>query len=162
MFKTLFATLALVFPLVAFTAVEAPNGEASTELQAQLPTENTDGSVLNDLDAIRFYWGRVSGDYLAHHEVDVNPEDRGTTVLESMTVTVTGNYGDNVTVFYAATAVDEQDNESAFSNEVSRIYTIVDNVPPAPPTLQFVNQTVQINCVTPEGETCYLVEKDGA
>ncbi len=72
------------------------------------PTENVDGSTLDDLSHYRVYYGAASRDYT--EQVDVS--DPGAT---SVSIAVApGSY------FVAMTAIDAAGNESALSNEVEK------------------------------------------
>jgi hypothetical protein len=77
-------------------------------LRWQLPTQNVDGSPLDDLDGFRVYWGIQSRIYTG--SVSINSPN--TTQWE-----VTNAPG---TYYFALTAFDTDGNESAYSNEVHK------------------------------------------
>ena len=82
------------------------------------PTTNTDGSPLTDLAGAKLYWSDVSGAYL-----DITSKDVGMAIPEGttgacyvVTEPLNGKY------YFSVTAYDASGNESAFSNEVSKIF----------------------------------------
>jgi len=87
-------------------AMIAVNVNGVLSLTWVAPTENVDGSALTDLARYKIYYGENSRNYSG--SADVN--DAGTT---SFSVTVpSGSY------YVAMTAIDADNNESAYSNEV--------------------------------------------
>lgn len=75
----------------------------------QPPTENADGSPLNDLAGYRVHYGNVSGVY--------------TNVINVANIN-TCSVGDlplGQTVYFAVTAYDTSGNESGYSNEISTV-----------------------------------------
>jgi len=80
----------------------------SVTLSWQAPTENVDGSPLTDLSGYRIYYGESSRDYPGMVEVTDPATTSQTLDLES------GTY------FIAMTALDADDNESGYSNEVTK------------------------------------------
>ncbi len=90
--------------VVAVTSVLVTSGGATITWQP--PTENVDGSPLNDLAAYRIYVGTSTQTYEQHVDV-TNPQASSHFVPLSR-----GDY------HVAMTAVDAEGNESAFSNEV--------------------------------------------
>lgn len=84
------------------------------------PTQNMDGSTLNDLAGYKIYWGTSSGAYT--NSIDVSrcvgcPAPNGTEIEFEC---VSGFSPDTV-YFFAATAYDTSGNESPFSNEVTKL-----------------------------------------
>lgn len=151
--------LLLVATLYAATAVaaEAPNGLVDDSVDMQAPTQNEDGSTIDDLDYLTLFWGFASRTYVGSQQV---PATAGATVTAPVQISVTGNFGDTVTVFFTGTATDRQGNESVQGNEIQRDYLIVDSGVPQPPTVVF---TVPIawNCLTPLGQGCSLLPIGG-
>jgi hypothetical protein len=79
-------------------------------LSWQPPTENTDGSPLQDLAGYIVYWGTESGNY-PHSETIASP---------GATSFVVTNLLPGQTYFFAVTAYNNGDLESGFSNEGSK------------------------------------------
>jgi len=75
-------------------------------LRWQAPTQNVDGSALNDLDGYRVYWGAQSRNY------------SGSVSINSPTTTQWEATNAPGTYYFALTAFDTDGNESAYSNEV--------------------------------------------
>lgn len=82
------------------------------------PTTNTDGTPLIDLAGANVYWSDVSGKYL-----DINSKDVGLAIPEGtigacyvVTEQLNGKY------YFVLTAYNTAKVESAFSNEVSKIF----------------------------------------
>lgn len=75
-------------------------------LEWEPPTENVDGSSIDDLSGYRIYYGPFSRDYSSEVAVD----DERTTAHQL--VLPSGSY------YFAMTAVDVFGNESSYSNEV--------------------------------------------
>lgn len=141
-----------MFSVPAFSA-QAPDGVGTREITATMPTQNTDGTSVTDLDVFTIYWGFSPRGYTDSASVPAAPP--GGQITDTVTVNVTGDYGDIVNVYFAGTVTDLRGNESAFSNEIMEPFEIVDQSTPNPPSIQF---TVPIgyNCTTPDGERCYL------
>ena len=78
-------------------------------LEWQAPTENVDGTPLNDLAGYRIYYGQFSRSYT--DEVSVADELSTQHEIELPS----GSY------YFAMTALDGQGNESAYSNEVVKL-----------------------------------------
>jgi hypothetical protein len=72
------------------------------------PTENVDGSPLEDLAGFNLYWGESPGDYTSSLGL-------GAAARTWEVGLGTGEY------FFALTALDGEGNESAYSNEVRRL-----------------------------------------
>ena len=79
---------------------------SAVSLNWQAPTENVDGSSLTDLAGYRIYYGSGSRDY--SDMIDVTNASAVTETLDL----VSGDY------YVAMTALDQDGNESAYSNEV--------------------------------------------
>jgi hypothetical protein len=77
-------------------------------LSWQPPTENVDGSPLSDLSGYQIYYGTESRDYDAQVAVS-DPR-----VTQQSLELTSGTY------YLAVTAIDDQGNESGYSNEVTR------------------------------------------
>lgn len=77
-------------------------------LRWQAPTQNVDGSPLNDLAGYVIYWGHESRTYLANHTIN-DPD-----VTEWVADIPPGQY------FFALTALDADGHESGYSNEVRK------------------------------------------
>jgi len=75
-------------------------------LRWQAPTENVDGSPLTDLAGFNVYWGSSSRNYTGSHPIT------SAAVTEWEATVAAGSY------YFAVTALDSEDNESAYSNEV--------------------------------------------
>ena len=73
------------------------------------PTQNVDGSQLTDLAGYRVYWGASSRTYTGNHTIN------SAAVTQWEANLAAGVY------YFALTAFDTQDNESAYSNEVLKI-----------------------------------------
>lgn len=73
------------------------------------PTENVDGSPLNDLAGYRIYYGEISGTYTEELAVSDTLQTDHEMALPS------GSY------YFAMTALDAEGNESAHSNEVLKV-----------------------------------------
>ena len=74
------------------------------------PTRNTDGTTLTDLAGYRVYWGSTPRNYTGNRVLR-NPRQ----VAQSISL-ASGTY------YIAITALDEAGNESAFSNEIVRVF----------------------------------------
>jgi hypothetical protein len=78
-------------------------------LRWRAPTQNEDGTPLNDLAGYVIYWGTTSRDY-----IDYEPINSVTTTEWEVTAPP-GSY------YFAMTAVDADGNESGYSNEVFKV-----------------------------------------
>jgi hypothetical protein len=74
------------------------------------PSTNADDTVLTDLAGFRVHYGTASRDYSFVSEID-DPAANSAVIKDL----------DSDTWFFAVTAVDRNDNESAFSTEVSKV-----------------------------------------
>src|SRR3989344_1782012 len=109
----------------------ADNGFAATG-EAQLtwegPITNKDGATLTALGGFKVYYGNSSGNYST--TINVGTATSTTTPCTALqtppcvtrTYTVT-NLAENTTYYFAVTAYNTQNNESNFSNEVSKTIT---------------------------------------
>jgi hypothetical protein len=79
------------------------------DLSWDAPTENVDGTPLTDLAGYNIYWGTVSRQY----DFSVALSDPG--LLSYQIQLAPGTY------YFSMTATDVDGNESAFSNEVSKL-----------------------------------------
>jgi hypothetical protein len=78
-------------------------------LRWQAPTQNVDGSPLDDLSGYVIYWGAASRAYTGSHTIN------SATVTEWESTVSPGTY------YFAMTAFDSENNESGYSNEVRKI-----------------------------------------
>ena len=92
--------------LPQFTVTVVQNADGSITLSWTAPTQNEDGSALNDLAAYKFYYGTSSGNY--PNQVRVDSPGITTYVLENLTP---------ATYFVSATAINSSGTESRLSNE---------------------------------------------
>lgn len=124
-----------------------PAEAAETTIDWQAPTLNVDGSALTDLAGYLVFVGSSSRTYLEIIAVDDPSATRAT-------VTFSANWlapGENQ-VFIAMKALDERGNESAFSNEISKVITVEDDIAPGAPILITITIEIGIDC--PAGVTC--------
>lgn len=77
-------------------------------LRWQAPTENVDGTPLTDLAGFNVYWGNSSRNYTGNQLLAAN-------VREWDLPLGSGTY------YLALTAIDADDNESSYSNEVLKV-----------------------------------------
>lgn len=82
----------------------------SATVSWDIPTTNADGTMLSDLDGFIVYYGTQSGSYT--QSVRVTDPTVNSVVIADL---ATGTW------FFAVSAVDESDNESALSQEVSKV-----------------------------------------
>ncbi len=90
------------------TTVTITQSNRSVNISWTPPTTRSDGSTLDDLDGFTVYYGTTSGNYTQN--VTVNDENATSHVITNLTP---GTY------YFAVTAYDSSNNESAFSTEVS-------------------------------------------
>jgi hypothetical protein len=79
------------------------------ELSWDAPTENVDGTPLTDLAGFNLYWGNASRQY------DSSVALKTPGALSYRIELAPGTY------YFSMTAIDVDGNESAFSNEVSKL-----------------------------------------
>jgi hypothetical protein len=77
-------------------------------LRWDAPTQTVDGEPLSQLGGYVVYWGAESGTYTGNHRIDDG------TVTEWRTDVEAGEY------YFALTAIDQDGNESDYSNEVRK------------------------------------------
>ena len=106
----------------------AISGEAI--LTWDYPTTNTDGSALTDLGGFKVYYGTSSGSYST--TIDVAFATCITASPCSISTYTVANLSNGTTYYFAATAYDTFYNESAYSNEVSKIISSISPTIPAP------------------------------
>lgn len=97
--------------LPAFGISVEPAATGSATLSWTPPTENTDGSPLDDLAGYSVYWGTSPGDYTASASID-NP---------GISTYVVDNLIPGTTYYFALKARNLAGVESSFSNEASAI-----------------------------------------
>ena len=107
---------------------------ASVTLSCTAPTENTDGTLLTDLDGFKLYYGNTQG---GPYETEIDQPDEMDCgwVLTGL---VPGDY------YFVSTAYNVAGFESDFSNEASK--TVV-AAPPNPPSLLTVTDLVVFTIV---------------
>jgi hypothetical protein len=98
--------------LPAFSVEVTQTALGSMTLSWAPPTENEDGTVLDDLAGYRFYYGTVSGHYTRQVHVD-NP---------GLSIFVIENLLPD-TYYVVATAFDRSGAESSYSNEAVKTVT---------------------------------------
>jgi hypothetical protein len=96
-----------ILAILIILALAASAGAANFTLTWDAPTTNTDGSPLTDLAGYRLYRGVATGIYGP-------PTDVGNVTA----YTVTGLLSETM-YYFVVTAYDTDNNESAYSNEVS-------------------------------------------
>lgn len=87
-----------------------PVANGSATLSWTAPSENTDGSPLNDLAGFKVYWGTASGNY-GNSVTLANP---------SLSTYIVENLLPGTTYYFATKAYNSQGLESSFSNEASK------------------------------------------
>lgn len=131
----------LLLPLTA-AAQAAPlyTIQGDTSVSWVAPTENVDGTPLTDLAGFKIYWGEQTRNYTQSMDVD----DSGA-VSETFSFPLDSE--NQLNWFIAMTALDEDGNESAYSNEILKVVTvtITDNRPPKPPVLEEVQ--MDLTCI---------------
>ena len=95
--------------LPAFTITVVATATGSAMLSWNPPTQNVDGSPLNDLAGYRVYWGTSQGNY--SNSVTVNNPGLSSYVVDQLTP---------ATWYFVLTAVNSAGNESAYSNVASK------------------------------------------
>ncbi len=103
---TITATSGSVSGTTGLTVTAITTGSATLSWNA--PTTNTDGTPLTDLAGYKIYYGTSSGNYTAVINVG------------NITSYAVGNLAPGATYYFAVTAYDSANNESSFSNEVSK------------------------------------------
>jgi hypothetical protein len=95
--------------LPAFSIQVVATATGSATLTWTPPTQNTDGTALNNLAGYKVYWGTSAGSYTK--SVTVNNPGLATYVVDQLTP---------ATWYFAVTAVNSAGVESAFSNVASK------------------------------------------
>ena len=150
------------------------DGQGEASLQWTAPTENEDGTPLNDLAGFVIYWDSVSrltrcGDYPVGkldgfcygNALDV--PDPGATTLD-ITIQVEADASMFFTASAYANRTDEDDNPitvmSAFSNEVEKRYEVIVTEPVVPPPSApgSFDVTITFTCTTEAPATCEVKE----
>ncbi len=152
-----FNGLLLLLLSLPLSAQEAPLFEitGSVSLRWEAPTTNVDGTPLTDLARYKIYWGTSSRNYSMTLDVD-DPDSTNRSFAFPL------DSEGQTEWHFSMTAIDEDGNESEYSNEVVKVIevTVIDNRPPAPPTL--IDTTLTLEC---EGSsvdvTCTVTVSDG-
>jgi hypothetical protein len=95
--------------LQAFNVNVVATASGAATLTWTPPTQNTDGSALTDLAGYRVYWGTAQGSY--PFSKPVNGAGLTSAVVDQLTP---------ATYFFVVTAVDNDGNESVYSNIASK------------------------------------------
>lgn len=95
--------------LPAFSIQVVGTATGSATLTWNPPTQNTDGSPLNDLAGYKIYWGTAQGSYTS--SVTINNPGLSSYVVEQLTP---------ATWHFAVTAVNSVGVESSYSNEATK------------------------------------------
>ena len=96
--------------LSAFTITVSQASLGSVTLNWQPPSQNTDGSPLTDLAGYRLYFGKSSRQY--NNEITIDNPGLTTYVVDNLSPD---------TYYFAATAVNAEGMESAYSGEAVRV-----------------------------------------
>lgn len=129
--KKLFIILLLPLTLLAAPAPSTIN------LVLDLPTTNTDNSVLTDLASVQVWCSMITGGpyILMEQEVNVPPAP---VLTDSVTITATncmaGAYG---SVYFVTTATNSSGFVSSNGNEITRTY-VDERIPNPPRNLRFL------------------------
>ncbi len=121
--------LLVICSINAYAAEAIIEGVGSLHLLYDPPTENADGSELTDLAGYKYYWGPQSRNYIDSFVITDENITEGDFQVTLIAL---------VTEYYVAlTALDEDGNESVYSNEVLKTITVSvnDKMPPAAPIL---------------------------
>ncbi len=109
--KRLFWLVVCLFVIIGFTNI------AKAETKANL---TWDANTESDLAGYKVYQGIASGSYGVGQSI-------GNTATHSATLTIP--CGEDVTFFFAVTALDTSGNESGFSNEVAKTFNALPCAP---------------------------------
>ena len=126
-------------------AQSAHSAEAS--LQWSPPQFNVDGSVADDLAGYRVY-ARLNASSFSQVSDLGNPNLTSATIAFSLPGLTAG---ENI-VDFVMTAYDVDGNESGYSNQVTSVITVLDDVAPNEPEIITITITVAVDC--PAGKTC--------
>ena len=132
--------LLLLLPGLAF-------GATIDQIDWTAPTQNVDGSPLTDLASYNVYIGTSTRTYGTPIPI---ADPLATSALNLSFALVGVQDGDQV--FVAMTAVDDDGNESAFSNEVVKTVSVVDDIAPNAPAVITITISIGVDC--PPGFTC--------
>ncbi len=135
-----FLLFLLLLPGLAF-------GAAIDQIDWTAPTQNVDGSPLTDLAAYRIYIGTAPGAYATTFDILDPTATQAVDVPFSLPGVQDGDQ-----VFVAMTALDDDGNESVFSNEVLKTVSVVDDIAPNAPAIITITISIGVDC--PSGFTC--------
>ena len=116
-----------------------PTFAGSATLTWDPPTTNADGTPLTDLSGYKLYYGTASRSYAQNVSVG------------NVTSYTLNNLTDGVTYYFAVTAYDTANNESSYSNEVSKAMA---PVTPTQYTLSVTKSGTGSGTVTATGINC--------
>ena len=97
-------------PAFAINVTQNQTGLGSATLSWNAPTQNSDGSPLNDLSGYKIYYGVQQGVY--SNEIRINNPGITTYVVDNLSPD---------TYYFVATAFNSRDVESQFSNEAVKV-----------------------------------------
>lgn len=139
------ATILALVGSAAYGACPDPLPDNTVCLTWQAPTENVDGSPLTDLAGYNVYYGSESRTYEDPIPIESATATDATLFSGEVSIVSPGPQGGDVEVYFAMTALDEEGNESAFSNEVLKTVNFPDALPPGVPTVLevLINVSVQ-------------------
>lgn len=119
-----------------------PQGVVCLDWEA--PTENVDGSPVDDLAGYNLYYSPTSGVTKDNSMIMLPLGDTVEVRHSAVQIEAPANGGE-VTMFFAMTAFDDDGNESDLSNEVQKDFPFPDTMPPKPPVLHSVVLPVETN-----------------
>lgn len=136
---------AAVVPGMVWAACPDPLPADTICLEWVAPTQNVDGSPLTDLAGYRAYYGAESGVYGDPIAIPFPDVTSAELVAGDQIVVEAPADGGEVALYFAMTALDDDGNESALSNEVREVVVFPDTLPPATPQLMrvLIHVTVQ-------------------
>lgn len=141
--------MAVRFFLALFLLLQAAPASAADiaiDLEWSAPTENVDGTPLTDLAGYRVYWKfSPTGIYTQSEPVEDSLATNYTLNLAGVT--------DQAEIYVVMTALDYDQNESGFSNQVAFFFNSVDAL--APRTPGPVTGSARILTCDP-GKTCAI------
>ena len=106
--------LAIASLLIACGGAESASGGSTTPTISNTVTLAWDAAPSADISGYRVYYGTTSGQYF-------QPLGQGLNAGNATTSTVTG-FHSATTYYFATTAYDTLNNESGYSNEVSKTF----------------------------------------
>ncbi len=142
--KILIALLLFAAAPVAYAACPDPMPADTICVTWQAPTQYTDGSPILEGDLAKYtvYYSQISGTFSPESSLEIPDPDvlDFTTPAEPLNIVSPGPQGGDVEIFVVMTATDQSDDESAFSNEVSKTVTFPDTRgdPTAPQVLDII------------------------